>query len=120
MKPANLGSSIGISKALTRAALIDAIDKAARYDLKILVEESVEQARELECAVIGNDSARASVIGEIVPGAEFYDYTTKYLDDRSQLIVPADLPKDKVGKFRTCRWQPFMRSMAPDFPGSIF
>ena len=95
VKPANLGSSIGISKASTRAALIDAIDKAARYDLKILVEESVEQARELECAVIGNDSARASVIGEIVPGAEFYDYTTKYLDDRSQLIVPAELPKDK-------------------------
>ena len=92
VKPVNLGSSIGISKAADRDSLEKAIQKAACYDIKIMVERSVELARELECAVLGNERPRASIIGEIVPGAEFYDYSTKYLDDRSQLIVPADLP----------------------------
>ena len=84
VKPVNLGSSIGISKATDRDSLEKAIQKAACYDIKIMVERSVEFARELECAVLGNDNPRASIIGEIVPGAEFYDYSTKYLDDRSQ------------------------------------
>ena len=91
VKPVNLGSSIGISKVHDVASLETALDVAAGYDLKMMVESSVEQARELECAVLGNDDPKASVIGEIIPGAEFYDYTTKYIDDRSQLIVPADL-----------------------------
>ena len=93
VKPVNLGSSIGISKVHDTQSLESAIDLAARYDLKIMVEASVENARELECAVLGNDEPKASVIGEIIPGAEFYDYTTKYIDDRSQLIVPAELPE---------------------------
>ncbi len=92
VKPVNLGSSIGISKATDRDSLERAIQKAACYDIKIMVERSVELARELECAVLGNERPQASTVGEIVPGAEFYDYSTKYLDDRSQLIVPADLP----------------------------
>ena len=92
VKPVNLGSSIGISKATDRDSLEKAIQKAACYDIKIMVERSVELARELECAVLGNERPQASTVGEIVPGAEFYDYSTKYLDDRSQLIVPADLP----------------------------
>jgi D-alanine-D-alanine ligase len=73
--------------------IADAMNFAGGYDLKIMVEASVEHARELECAVLGNEEVEASGIGEIIPGAEFYDYTTKYLDDRSQLIIPADLPK---------------------------
>ena len=93
VKPANLGSSIGISKVHNRESLADAMNFAGGYDLKIMVEESVEPARELECAVLGNEEVQASGIGEIIPGAEFYDYTTKYLDDRSQLIIPAGLPK---------------------------
>ena len=93
VKPVNLGSSIGISKVHDVASLGAALDVAAGYDIKMMVESSVEQARELECAVLGNDDPKASVIGEIIPGAEFYDYTTKYIDDRSQLIVPADLSK---------------------------
>ena len=93
VKPVNLGSSIGISKVHDTQSLESAIDLAAGYDLKIMVEASVENARELECAVLGNDDPKASVIGEIIPGAEFYDYTTKYIDDGSQLIVPAELPE---------------------------
>ena len=93
VKPVNLGSSIGISKVHDIQSLESAIDLASGYDVKIMVEASVENARELECAVLGNDDPNASVIGEIIPGAEFYDYTTKYIDDRSQLIVPAELPE---------------------------
>ncbi len=92
VKPVNLGSSIGISKVHNTESLETAMDLAAGYDVKMMVETSVEGARELECAVLGNEDPKASVIGEIIPGAEFYDYTTKYIDDRSQLIVPADLP----------------------------
>ena len=92
VKPVNLGSSIGISKVHDTVSLENAMDLAAGYDIKMMIETSVEDARELECAVLGNDDPKASVIGEIIPGAEFYDYTTKYIDDRSQLIVPADLP----------------------------
>ncbi len=100
VKPANLGSSIGVSKAHDREGLAGALDIAAAYDLKIMVEASVEGARELECAVLGNDEPKTSVIGEIIPGAEFYDYTTKYLDDHSQLIVPAKLPSEVAIRVR--------------------
>ena len=93
VKPVNLGSSIGISKVHNRESLTEAMNLAGRYDIKIMVEESVEQAQELECAVLGNEKVQASGIGEIIPGAEFYDYTTKYQDDLSELIIPADLPE---------------------------
>ncbi len=97
VKPANLGSSVGISKARDRKELGPAIDEAAKFDRKIVIEEGVggkkNKAREIECSVLGNDKPVASVPGEIVPGAEFYDYTAKYLDEGSQLIIPAKLTK---------------------------
>jgi D-alanine-D-alanine ligase len=91
VKPANLGSSVGISKAKDRASLDQALALAAEFDRKILVEAAVPRAREVECAVLGNDSPEASVPGEIVPSREFYDYEAKYLDEGSRLIVPAPI-----------------------------
>jgi len=97
VKPANLGSSVGISKAHDRKELGPAIEEAARYDRKIVIEEGVggkkQKAREIECAVLGNDQPKASVLGEIVPCKEFYDYDAKYLDEGSELIIPAKLSK---------------------------
>src|SRR6267154_4229367 len=97
VKPANLGSSVGISKAHDRKELGPAIDEAAKFDRKIVIEEGVggkkNKAREIECSVLGNDDPVASVPGEIVPSAEFYDYSAKYLDEGSQLIIPAKLTK---------------------------
>ena len=91
VKPANLGSSVGISKAKTRAGLIEAMDLAGSFDRKIVIEAAVVQAREIECAVLGNDAPEASVAGEVVPSREFYDYEAKYLDEGSKVISPADL-----------------------------
>lgn len=97
VKPANLGSSVGISKAHNRKELGPAIEEAAKFDRKIVIEQGVggkkDKAREIECAVLGNDEPAASVPGEIVPGKEFYDYTAKYVDEGSQLIIPAKLTK---------------------------
>ena len=97
VKPANLGSSVGISKAHNRKELGPAIAEAAKFDRKIVIEQGVggkkEKAREIECSVLGNDEPSASVPGEIVPGKEFYDYTAKYVDEGSQLIIPAKLTK---------------------------
>ncbi len=91
VKPANLGSSIGVNKARNRDQLRAALDEAARYDRKLLVEEAVPNAREIECSVLGNDEPEASVPGEIIPCNEFYDYAAKYLDGRSALLIPAPL-----------------------------
>ena len=91
VKPANLGSSVGISKAKTRADLVTAVDLAFEYDRKVVVEAAVPAARELEVGVLGNDAPEASVAGEIIPGREFYDYEAKYLDSGSTTRVPADL-----------------------------
>jgi len=102
VKPANLGSSVGISKARDRKELGPAIDEAAKFDRKIVIEEGVggkkNKAREIECSVLGNDKPDASVPGEIVPSAEFYDYSAKYLDEGSQLIIPAKLTKAETKK----------------------
>src|SRR5438874_5279379 len=102
VKPANLGSSVGISKARDRKELGPAIDEAGKFDRKIVIEEGVggkkNKAREIECSVLGNDNPEASVPGEIVPSAEFYDYTAKYLDEGSQLIIPAKLTKTETKK----------------------
>jgi D-alanine-D-alanine ligase len=102
VKPANLGSSVGISKAHDRKELGPAIEEAAKFDRKIVVEEGVggtkEKAREIECAVLGNDRPQASIPGEIVPSAEFYDYRAKYLDEGSQLIIPAKLSQAETKK----------------------
>jgi len=93
VKPANTGSSVGVSKANTEDELKKSIQLATEYDRRILVEKNID-GRELECAVLGNDDPKASVVGEIIPANEFYDYEAKYLDAASQTIVPADIPKD--------------------------
>jgi len=92
VKPTNLGSSIGITKVHKKKELEKAIDLASSYDRKILIEEGLEEAREIECSVLGNDEPRTSVVGEVRPAGEFYDYDSKYIDKETQLIVPADLP----------------------------
>lgn len=91
VKPANMGSSVGVSRASTQAELIEAIDKALRYDELIVVEEAVT-GREIEVSVLGNENPQVSVPGEIIPAAEFYDYEDKYLDGNAQLVIPAELP----------------------------
>jgi D-alanine-D-alanine ligase len=93
-KPAALGSSVGITKVHEPGELRAAVDEAMRFGRKVVLERSVEGAREIECAVLGNDDPVASVAGEIVPrGHEFYDYEAKYLDEHgSELLIPADLP----------------------------
>jgi D-alanine-D-alanine ligase len=97
VKPANLGSSVGISKAHDRKELGPAIEEGAKFDRKIVIEQGVggkkNKAREIECSVLGNDEPVASVPGEIVPVKEFYDYNAKYLDEGSELIIPAKLTK---------------------------
>jgi D-alanine-D-alanine ligase len=102
VKPANLGSSVGISKAHNRKELGPAIEEAAKFDRKIVIEQGVggkkDKAREIECSVLGNDEPAASVPGEIVPGKEFYDYAAKYVDEGSQLIIPAKLTKAETKK----------------------
>jgi D-alanine-D-alanine ligase len=97
IKPANLGSSVGISKAHNPEELMAGIEDAAQYDRKILVEESIENVREIECSVLGNDDPIASLCGEILPSNEFYDYDAKYVDGKSQAIIPANIP-DSVMK----------------------
>jgi D-alanine-D-alanine ligase len=100
VKPANLGSSVGITKAHDRKELGPALDLAARYDRKLVIEQSVggkkAKARELEVAVLGNDKPQASVVGEIVPGKEFYDYEAKYLTEGSVPIIPARLTRQQT------------------------
>ncbi len=102
VKPANLGSSVGISKAHDRKELGPAIEEAAKFDRKIVIEEGVggtkNKAREIECSVLGNDDPKASVAGEIVPCKEFYDYDAKYLDEGSELVIPAKLTKGEMKK----------------------
>jgi D-alanine-D-alanine ligase len=93
VKPANTGSSVGISKAHDRGELKKGIDVACQYDRRIIVEQGIVHAREIECAVLGNDAPTASALGEIVPSNEFYDYEAKYVDGKSQAIIPAPLPK---------------------------
>jgi D-alanine-D-alanine ligase len=104
VKPANLGSSVGISKVHGRRELWPALKLAASYDSKVLVEQGASRdgvkARELEVAVLGNDAPEASVVGEIVPGKEFYDYEDKYLSDGAVPIIPAPLSKTQTAEAR--------------------
>src|ERR1700733_4070974 len=110
VKPANLGSSVGISKAHDRSELGLALDLAAKYDRKLVVEQGVggsarrgaapSKARELEVGVLGNDNAKASVVGEIIPAKEFYDYEAKYLSEGSVPIIPAKLTKAETRQIR--------------------
>ncbi|WP_298612283.1 D-alanine--D-alanine ligase family protein [uncultured Thermosynechococcus sp.] len=106
VKPANLGSSVGITKAKNRQQLTTALEAAAELDRRIIVEAGVV-ARELECAVLGNDKPQASVVGEITYNSEFYDYETKYTEGRAQLHIPADIPPAVSEQIRTLSLQAF-------------
>jgi len=108
VKPTNLGSSVGITKVHRQEELEKALDLASSYDRKILIEEGLEGAREIECSVLGNDEPQNSVVGEVKPAGEFYDYDSKYIDQATQLIIPADLPEEvseKVRKIALCAFQ---------------
>ena len=111
VKPANLGSSVGISKAHDRAELPGCMDEAAKFDRKIVVEQAVggkrQKARELECSVLGNDRPQASLPGEVVPVKEFYDYAAKYLEEGSQLLIPAPLNKQETRKVQEMAMRAF-------------
>jgi D-alanine-D-alanine ligase len=99
VKPANLGSSVGISKAKSRPDLEAALHLAARFDRKMLAEQAVD-AREIEVSVLGNDQPQASIPGEIVPSREFYDYQAKYVDSDSDLLIPAPLSESATDRIR--------------------
>lgn len=99
VKPANLGSSVGISKAKNRESLIAAIKEAGRFDRKIVVEEFID-GREIECSVLGNEDPKASLPAEVVPAQEFYNYEDKYIDGKSELIVPAKLEENMINSVR--------------------
>jgi D-alanine-D-alanine ligase len=111
VKPANLGSSVGISKVRGRQELGPAMETAAAYDRKIVIEQSVggkkQKARELECSVLGNDQPQASIAGEIVPSADFYDYNAKYLDEGSELLIPARITKKQMREVQQMAVQAF-------------
>ncbi|HEX2835977.1 MAG TPA: D-alanine--D-alanine ligase family protein [Thermoanaerobaculia bacterium] len=99
VKPANSGSSVGVTKVKSELDLSRAMEHALRFDEKVLVERGVD-AREIEVAVLGNEDPKASVPGEIVAGREFYDYADKYIEDRSSLVIPARLTNDRVAEFQ--------------------
>jgi D-alanine-D-alanine ligase len=106
VKPANLGSSVGIAKVRSRQELEAALDNAATYDRRIIVEAGVV-AREVECAVLGNDNPKASVIGEITFDSDFYDYETKYTEGKAGLLIPAPLPETVVQQIQEMALQAF-------------
>ena len=106
VKPANLGSSVGIHKVRSRDELEAALDNAASFDRRLVVESGVE-AREVECAVLGNDNPKASVVGEITFDSDFYDYETKYTEGLSQVHIPADLPEAIARKIQEMAIQAF-------------
>jgi D-alanine-D-alanine ligase len=99
VKPCNLGSSVGISKAKEAAGLEAALDLAFRYDRKVVVEAGI-RCREFECSVLGNDEPKASLPGEVIPGREFYDYRDKYLEKNTGFVIPAALPQVLVDRIR--------------------
>jgi D-alanine-D-alanine ligase len=107
VKPVNLGSSVGISKARNREELARALHVAAEYDTKIIVEQGIN-CRECECAVLGNDEPIVSVVGEIVASNEFYDYNAKYVDNKSQAIIPADIPAQTAQEIRRYALEAFL------------
>ena len=107
VKPANMGSSIGVTRATGAEALLAALDTAFQYDDLAVVEEAVD-ARELEIAILGNEVPRASVVGEIIPAAEFYDYEDKYSDGAAQTVIPADLDPDLAAGIRRLAERTFL------------
>ena len=107
VKPVNLGSSVGVNKARDRAELEHAIDVAAEYDRKVIIERTVN-CREVECGVLGNDEPIASVVGEVISSNEFYDYRAKYIDGKSQIVIPADISQATAAEIRRQAVQAFV------------
>ncbi len=109
VKPANLGSSVGVSKAENLAQLSKALEVASLFDRRVIIESAISNPRELECAILGNETALASVVGEITYSGDsgFYDYETKYTDGRSQIHIPADIPVHIVQKIQDMSIQAF-------------
>ena len=106
-KPANLGSSVGITKCRNRSDLYEGLMEAAAYDPRVLIERAVPQAREIEVSVLGNEQPQASLPGEVKPSGDFYTYEAKYLDERSELIIPAPLPAELSDRIRTLAVEAF-------------
>ena len=115
-----MGSSVGVSKARNRSELSKALTLAAKYDRKLLVEVAVPNAREIEVSVLGNDEPIASIPGEIRPGNEFYDYAAKYLDDTSELIIPANSTQKSSKGYKIWQLQHFEPPTSADWHASIF
>lgn len=107
VKPANLGSSVGVSKVRNRSDLLEGLMEAARYDRRVLVERGLD-AREIEVSVLGNEEPEASVPGEVIPSDEFYSYRAKYIDDRSELIIPAPIPPEAADEARRLAVESFL------------
>jgi len=101
VKPANGGSSVGISRVAAANELEAALERALACDGRVIVEAAVAEAREIECAVLGNQRPEVAVLGEVVPSGEFYDYAAKYLDGQSELIIPADLGPERAEEIRS-------------------
>ena len=115
VKPANTGSSVGVTKVKNDEALAAAVENAFRFDDKALVERGID-AREIEVGLLGNDDVAASVVGEIIPGREFYDYEDKYADGKAQTVIPAKLPKEKSDEVRRLAVAAFKAIGASGFP----
>ncbi len=107
-KPANLGSSVGITKCRNRSDLYEGLVEAATYDRRILVEQGIQNAREIEVSVLGNNDPQASIPGEIRPSGDFYTNDAKYLDERSKLIIPAPLSQETAQRVRVLALKAFM------------
>lgn len=99
-KPANLGSSVGVTKCHTRSDFQEGLQEAALYDRRVIIEQGVANAREIEVSVLGNDEPRASVPGEVLPSREFYSYESKYVDGTSGLVIPAPLPQETTARIQ--------------------
>lgn len=107
VKPSNLGSSVGISKAHNKDELIKAINLAARYDTRLVIEQGIENARDVEVAVLGNYKAECSTVGEVISANEFYDYQAKYISQQSEIIIPAKLPVEVVKDIKNIALQAY-------------
>jgi len=107
VKPANLGSSVGISRVDKPGDLAAALEYAAMFDNKVIIEKAAIGCQEIECAVLGNEDPKASVCGEIIPKRSFYDYEAKYLENTTELVIPANLPEEVATKVQTLAVEAF-------------
>ena len=101
VKPANLGSSVGITKCRSRSDLVEGLMEATRFDRRVLIEKGIPNAREIEVSVLGNETPQASIPGEIIPSREFYSYEAKYIDEASRLLIPAPISAALAERIRS-------------------